>query len=652
MSSRAREIELLLLTAFSAVPLYFTGAVGVVPLVLFHAVLVAMVARVARGRGPDIVPASVMRGIGMAYVVFYFIDAAAISRSALAASTHLVLFISLYQPIDGMRHANRPQRLLTTALIFVASVATSTDITIVPFVAVFAFVMFRQMMHVSHVETAHSIGREYADLPSARTAALYLCGATLIGAALFPILPRVRNPLVHGVTGALTNATTGLSNSIDFNQDRTSTPDASVVARIWMGQEAVPFFTPLRLRGAVYDRYLHNTWMQSPFGYRYIVAEDGVYPVARPVGFTRGAHVQQRMLRNARIFLPVGTYAVSGLGTFLEGPAHNAYATSQLAGGIANFDVAMARSIRPLKQRTPSVMAYPVTPAVAALAHEMVGSRTAPAQQAAAIEEYMSRHFQYVARPEQIGRAMTTDEFLLNHRRGHCEYFAAGMVALMSALNVPARIVGGYYGGRLNPLTGYFVIRNEDAHAWVEVWTGDQWQTFDPTPPSLRPGNAQDGLLRAYASALSDSVNYFWDRYVLTYGLGDQISLAANVINSLNDAFARAKAAGRAAAEQITILRVAVAALLPAVLALAILLARRRKQPLFDLLAAHLYGLGIEVGPAMTMEEALEVLRADHPDAALALEPLIALYEAERFSPRRDRSRIARIRRRLAELRT
>jgi protein-glutamine gamma-glutamyltransferase len=651
MSPRARETELLLLAAFAAVPLYFTGAVGVIPLILYHVALLVMVVRVARGKGPDFVSVSFMRGIGLAYVVFYFIDAAVISRSAIAASTHLVLFISLYQPIDGIQHDNRAQRLLTTTLIFVASVATSTDITIVLFVIAFAFAMFRQLMYVSHAETARSIGREYADVPSGRAAAFYLCGATLIGVVLFPLLPRVRNPLVHGLTGTLTNATTGLSNSIDFNQDRTSTPDAGVVARIWMGQEAVPFFTPLRLRGAAYDRYLHNTWLQSPLGYRYLVAREGVYPVARPVGFTRSAHVQQRLIRTSRVFLPVGTYAVSGLGTLLEGPAHNSYATSQFAGAIVNFDVSMARSTRPLRQRPPTVVNYPITPAVAALARTMVGNRNAPAQQAAAIEEYMSRHFQYVARPEQIGRTMTTDEFLLNHRRGHCEYFAAGMVALMSALNVPARIVGGYYGGRFNPLTGYFVLRNEDAHAWVEVWTGDQWETFDPTPATLRPGNAQDGLLQAYASALADSVNYFWDRYVLTYGLGDQIALAAEVIGRLRDSIAGLKEAGRLAAKQITILRVVVGTLFPVILALMILFARRRRPPLFDLLAAHLRLLGIEVGPTMTMEEALDALRSDHPDAARELEPLIKLYEAERFSAERDRSRVVRIRRRLAELR-
>src|SRR5438105_4554953 len=121
MNPRPREIEMLLLTAFAAVPLYATQVVGIVPLVVFHVVLALMIVRVTRGKSPEIVPEPVMRVVAMAYIIFYVIDAAVISRSAIAASTHLVLFIALYQPIDALRRPNHGQRLLTTALIFIAS---------------------------------------------------------------------------------------------------------------------------------------------------------------------------------------------------------------------------------------------------------------------------------------------------------------------------------------------------------------------------------------------------------------------------------------------------------------------------------------------------------------------------------------------------
>src|ERR1041385_1894918 len=115
MTPAPREIETRILTSFAAVPLYATHAVGIVPLLLFHAVMLGIIARVAMGKSPELIPAPVMRTIGILYVGFYVVDAAFLSRNAIAASTHLVLFIATYQPIESARVRNYAQRLLTTA---------------------------------------------------------------------------------------------------------------------------------------------------------------------------------------------------------------------------------------------------------------------------------------------------------------------------------------------------------------------------------------------------------------------------------------------------------------------------------------------------------------------------------------------------------
>jgi hypothetical protein len=227
---------------------------------------------------------------------------------------------------------------------------------------------------------------------------------------------------------------------------------------------------------------------------------------------------------------------------------------------------------------------------------------------------------------------MSVDDFLLRDRRGHCEYFAPGMVALMTALDVPARIVGGFYGGKLNPLTGYFVVRREDAHAWVEVYDGNGWRTYDPTPPALRPGNAQSGLIRAYAAALNDSINYFWDRYILTFGLVDQVTLAVELISRTRQTLRAMNQSARQTASQIFSLRYLAILAGFVAFALAALGISHRRRPAFELLRDHLRARGIEVGPAMTMEEALSELQRAQPDVAAALAPLIALYEEEQFS--------------------
>ncbi len=116
--------------------------------------------------------------------------------------------------------------------------------------------------------------------------------------------------------------------------------------------------------------------------------------------------------------------------------------------------------------------------------------------------------------------------FLLRSRSGHCEYFAGGMVVLLDALGIPARMVAGYSGGTASPAGDEVVVREANAHAWVEVWLGADlgWVVYDPTPavgvPGLSRISAGDRLKFAW-----EWVQASWDRYVLTFGFGEQMAL-------------------------------------------------------------------------------------------------------------------------------
>lgn len=648
MTRRSRELETLLLAMFAAVPLYFTYAISAASLVLFHVFMTAVVFRVALGKSPELIPASLMRWLAIAYVPFYIVDAAVLSRSAIAASTHLVLFIAAYQPIEAAHRNNHAQRTLTAALIFTASLATSTHLTIVPFVLVFAFFMFRQLMYVSHLETARSIGRQYADAPSGRAAGFYLVGAIGVGALLFPLLPRLRNPVVRGLTGPLPGATTALSDTINFNQRRATPNDATVVARVWLDREAWPFFTPIRLRGTIYDRFAEGEWRQSLRGLRVVPQRGDTFVLAKANGIERPAIVEMRA-QKGKLFLPVGAYAMTGVSTLYEGPTREAYFTYD--DGTLTISVQMAQEAEPLLLTRVEMAGYPISPAVETLARTIVGNEPSPQRKAELIEQYMVRNFRYVPNPA-TGTPISLERFLLVERAGHCEYFAAGMVALLNAVDVPARIAGGFYAGQLNPLTGYYALRREDAHAWTEVWDGTRWHTFDSTPPSLRPGAVAINPLRLYVAALADSLTFFWDRYVLTFGLGDQIALFTDLFTWAGESLATLRSRLSTDARNVFSRELVMLLTLVVALGLAAFLLQRRRRRMFDLLAAYLGAQGIEVGPAMTMEEALRELRERHPDAAQELAPLVALYEEETFSATSDRSRTRELRRRLAELRT
>lgn len=646
MTRRARELETLLLTMFAAVPLYLADVIDKAPLMAFHLAMAGIATRVALGRGPELIPASLMRWLAIAYVPFYVFDAAVLSRSAIAASTHLVLFIAVYQPIESMHRSNQGQRLLTTGLIFVASVANSTHMTIVLFVAAFAFLMFRQLIYISHIESVRSVELVYAEAPSGRAAGFYVVGAALIGAMLFPLLPRVRDPFVQGITGPMQGASTALSDTIDFSSSRVTPNDTTVVARVWISQSSRPFFTPIRLRGTVYDRWERGEWKQSPVGLRPLPNIGGTHILARSAGTEGEAIVQQRAQRG-KLFLPNNTVALTGLSNLYEGPMRNTYST--YTDGALEMRVRMAYDVEPRRLEGVSLTGYPISAEIETMARAIVGNEQDVRRQAARIESYLSTNYRYIPNPGSLG-VMAVDEFLLRRREGHCEYFAAGMAVLLNAVGVPARIAGGFYGGRLNPITGYFTVRREDAHAWTEVWDGTRWLTYDATPPALRPGTAAQTAMQQYLSALADSLTFFWDRYVLTFGLSDQLTLFEDLITWARE---QAQAVRAAAAAQVrSLLSRDYTTLLAAVAVvglIAIFIARRRR-PMFDLLAAHLAQHGVELDDAMTLREALEILRERDPHAASELAPLIDLYEAERFSRTPDRRRITTLRRKLAEL--
>lgn len=74
------------------------------------------------------------------------------------------------------------------------------------------------------------------------------------------------------------------------------------------------------------------------------------------------------------------------------------------------------------------------------------------------------------------------DGFLYDTKRGFCEHFASAFAFALRAAGVPARVVAGYQGGELNPVDGYLVVRQYDAHAWTEIWLeGRGWVRIDPT---------------------------------------------------------------------------------------------------------------------------------------------------------------------------
>jgi len=111
-----------------------------------------------------------------------------------------------------------------------------------------------------------------------------------------------------------------------------------------------------------------------------------------------------------------------------------------------------------------------------------------------AIAHLQSKGFTYSLDPGLYDSKRALDEFLFERRKGFCEHYAASFATLMRATGIPARVVIGYMGGEWSQRGGYMIVRQSDAHSWVEVWLAEVgWVRVDPTI-ALVPGRMTQDL--------------------------------------------------------------------------------------------------------------------------------------------------------------
>jgi len=164
-----------------------------------------------------------------------------------------------------------------------------------------------------------------------------------------------------------------------------------------------------------------------------------------------------------------------------------------------------------------------------------------------ALQYFNQAPFVYTHTPELLFDD-PVDEFLFETRQGFCEHYAAAFTILMRAAGIPARVVTGYLGGSINPIDGYLVVRQRDAHAWSEVWLADKgWVRIDPTS-AVAPERIELGIESALPTAFNplgmnldhnssiakiwqqlqnswDAINNGWNQWVLAYGPERQAEL-------------------------------------------------------------------------------------------------------------------------------
>ncbi|UCG79293.1 MAG: DUF3488 domain-containing protein [Nitrospirota bacterium] len=153
------------------------------------------------------------------------------------------------------------------------------------------------------------------------------------------------------------------------------------------------------------------------------------------------------------------------------------------------------------------------------LARKVTNGAVSDLDRSLMIRDHLKKNFKYSLFSEIPERGSNAIEhFLFRSKKGYCEHFATAMAIMLRSVGVPSRLVTGYLSDQRNDIGDYYLIRQSDAHSWVEAYIEDKWISFDPTPSV--PSMSKFSLM-----LLLDMINMNWNRYVVGFSNYDQARL-------------------------------------------------------------------------------------------------------------------------------
>ncbi|MBU1627615.1 DUF3488 domain-containing protein [bacterium] len=147
-----------------------------------------------------------------------------------------------------------------------------------------------------------------------------------------------------------------------------------------------------------------------------------------------------------------------------------------------------------------------------------------PFLQARMIEDYLKKNYSYTLENPSGGKLDPISDFLFESKAGHCEYFATAMVLLLRSINIPARFVNGFKAEEWNDIGQYYLIRQKDAHSWVEAYFYPLgWYPFDPTPAMMEePTGFYKFTVNTKLGKYFDYLQMKWRAWVIDYSFDAQ----------------------------------------------------------------------------------------------------------------------------------
>lgn len=418
--------------------------------------------------------------------------------------------------------------------------------------------------------TAETLGWRRRQLVGGR----FLLGSSLmallaLGASMlfFFLFPRIGMGFFFARTRGA-QPVTGFADEVQLGGFGRIKSSAEVVMRLRFPDEPERAEHPVRIRGLSFDRFDGRGWSRSeePNWRIRAYGQRNEIPGTHPAGddeITWRARVYLEPLDTEQhiVFHPPGTRVIEFLDSQYDSlrgrrkriqiglsrdmttqapkdqalsyhvevvePRSEAARRAQIEAGARKPDAEVPKWVRERWTQLPEEL----DPRIAALGAQLArGSTTL--EQVLAVESALRRDWTYSLAGDQDNNAPLED-FLFGKRHGHCEYFATAMAVMLRTRGIPARVVNGFLGGERNEFGDYVMIKQADAHSWVEVYFPQAgWRTFDPTPPAGQFAPLVDNAAAALRR-IADGAALLWYTWVVEYDLERQVEVFRNIGRTL-----------------------------------------------------------------------------------------------------------------------
>lgn len=502
-----------------------------------------------------------LNALGLLYLPVLAVDAwMGAQRGQMVTSLlHLTLFVLIVKLFSVRQEKEKWHVMLAIFFLFVAAMATSSNIAVMLYLLaalVFGLWALARLAEL-HMLAALGLKNEVAAAPPGnrlvglprprRGGLLGILAIVLLAVPIFAALPRASQPFLTGRGAGNLSMTraSGFSDEVSLDFSGNIRTSREIALRVKYSQN-VPRPEELRFKGAAYDIYRNRRWLRDNDLAEEIfsMSRDGRFElgegtkVANALVYLEPIQSDSLLIPAEAIVLAFGTskgpgrlYRDGGGGLMLPFSGRRQTTLEYVIELAAkpNLQGVLARPGE--NGPTPAALdVSAVTPRMAELARQVMGSgdEVGVDEKILRLERHLLNEYGYTLNISDEG-GDPIEDFLFVKKVGHCEYFATAMVLLLRSEGIPARFVTGFLGAEPNAIEDMHVVRQSNAHAWVEAYSPERgWQVYDPTPPGGRPGLAEGNLLLWIRQAY-ESVAFRWDRWVLTYGAEDQGDLRKRV---------------------------------------------------------------------------------------------------------------------------